>query len=240
MTLLLDQRTGSIELHPLLRTPHTVCHLDFGDAAIIGRTNDQEISVGIERKRIHDLLSSMESGRLVGHQIPGMLEEYDRSYVLVEGLWRPDDDRRLVVYKGKGFSPIQHGSRRYGTKDIHSFLTSIREMFGIWVITTGSSSHTAAWIDDLHYWYNKKKHRTGEVMVANPAPALGVGFRRPTTLARMLVGLDGVGGRKALDLANRFGSMEELMSASPSDIMEVEGIGETIAEGIWRQLRAKR
>jgi ERCC4-type nuclease len=240
MTLLLDRRVGSIELHTLLTTPHSVCELDYGDAVVLGSGAMGDIGIGIERKRIRDLISSMESGRLVAHQIPGMLEEFERAYVVVEGLWKPDRNRNLCLYGKGGFKPLRYGKRRYGSKDIHSFLLSIQEMFGVRVIITGSATHTAAWIDDIHYWYNKSRHRTGEVMMTNPIPANGWNGRRPSTVALVAKELKGVGGRKALDLAKIFPTVQDLVNATVPDIMKVPGIGQTIAEGIWRQLREVR
>jgi len=244
MTLLLDRRVGSIELHPHLLTPHSVCDLDYGDAVVVGHTtlpgesDPRDVMVGIERKRIRDLISSMESGRLVAHQLPGMGEEYDRSYLVIEGLWQTNKKGELEIWQGKGFRPLRYGKRVYGSKEVHSFLISVRELFGVPTLFTPNLLNTASWIDHIHRWYNKKKHRTAETMMVNPVPA-APGFKRPKTLARMLVGMDGIGGRKALDIAHHFGSMMELMAASVTDIMEVEGVGQTIAEGIYRQLRTR-
>jgi excinuclease UvrABC nuclease subunit len=68
---------------------------------------------------------------------------------------------------------------------------------------------------------------------------VGGGWKRPSALARMVKELDGVGGKKALDIAKKFGTMDDLMAASVDDIMEVPGIGPTISEGIWKQLRGQ-
>ena len=89
--ILLDDRTGSGELLPLFRpydAPVELARLDFGDACWLGNGATGPELVGVERKTIHDLVSSMRSKRLSGYQLPGLLRTYDWVYLLVEGVWR--------------------------------------------------------------------------------------------------------------------------------------------------------
>jgi len=242
--LLLDQRIGSVELHPHLQTPHTTCELEYGDAVILGRVGDRDVTIGVERKVLLDLIKSIESGRLAAHQLPGMGEQYDRSYLIVEGKWGIDRQRHLCRWSGgspknRRMEPLRLGSRVYGCRDIHSFLNSVMDIFNVRLITTGGIEHTAAWIDDIHYWYNKPRHSTAEMMVEQPVPLTGR-YERPSPIALAVRGFTGIGGRRAIDISHHFDSMIDLCAASVSDIMSVPGIGKTTAEQLYRQLRGEK
>jgi ERCC4-type nuclease len=87
----IDRRTGSGELLPLF--PKGVAELgclEYGDFAWIGKGPEGlPLAIGVERKQIHDLVNSMASGRLQAHQLPGMINTYKISYLVIEGIWRP-------------------------------------------------------------------------------------------------------------------------------------------------------
>jgi basic amino acid/polyamine antiporter, APA family len=52
-----------------------------------------------------------------------------------------------------------------------------------------------------------------------------------------LASVRGLGPAKLQALLDHFGSVDAVRDAAASELMEVEGIGENLAEGIWRQLR---
>ena len=83
--ILIDSRTGSGELAPYISSPKLVCHLDFADFSFSGNGPEGGVGIGVERKGVMDLLQSMTSGRLVGHQLIGLQKEYDWTYLLVVG-----------------------------------------------------------------------------------------------------------------------------------------------------------
>src|SRR5258708_669111 len=83
----------SHDLRPLLDGLEVRYQLDplkFGDFSFFGKGPDGPIAIGIELKTVNDFVSSMLSGRLAGHQIPGLLENYQRAYVVIEGVCRMD------------------------------------------------------------------------------------------------------------------------------------------------------
>lgn len=63
--------------------------LDFGDIAFTGRGNGgKPVEIGVEFKTLSELIGSLRTERLQGHQLPGMMGEdgaYDIGYLLVEG-----------------------------------------------------------------------------------------------------------------------------------------------------------
>jgi ERCC4-type nuclease len=65
------------------------------------------------------------------------------------------------------------------------------------------------------------------------------GFGSPTT--EQLFGcIVGIGPKTAAALYERFSSVEALLEASPAELREVEGVGETRAEAIFETLRGDR
>ena len=112
----IDERTGSAELQSLFPpgVPTIVGRLEFGDFAFLGNgPEDEPVSIGVERKGIRDLLNSMVTGRLVGHQLIGLVNNYHYVYIVVEGLWRFNPtDGMMEEHSNGGWVPIQLGSRR--------------------------------------------------------------------------------------------------------------------------------
>lgn len=109
-----DDRAGSNELiEPLLALdfPVEVTRLDFGDLAFMGRgVEGAPTFIGIEHKKLPDLVQSLMSDRLAGHQLPGMLGLYDRSYLVIEGEWDVDGAGRVVVphkFRRASMSPMK-------------------------------------------------------------------------------------------------------------------------------------
>lgn len=103
--LYIDSRAGSKELiRPLTEygLPVEETTLEFGDLAFKGRgVGGAPLLIGVEHKRLSDLVQSL-GGRLPGHQLPGMIEHYDRPYLCIEGDWSGDEHGRTTVWRGKG------------------------------------------------------------------------------------------------------------------------------------------
>src|SRR5229473_7700773 len=98
--LLVDDRIGSVELIPYIKRNHIQAEkirLEYGDVCMEGNGPKGKISIGVERKRLHDILACIDDGRY-NQQRVGMREMYDVSFLLVEGIWKPHEDGTL--YEG--------------------------------------------------------------------------------------------------------------------------------------------
>lgn len=116
--IILDYRQGSGELEdPLValglqvyktRTPD---ELPFGDIAFEGRgEGGKPVQVGIEFKKLEELIGSLRTNRLQGHQAPGMQQSFDFRYLMIEGELIYDTRGRLLKRVGKrDFKPIAGG-----------------------------------------------------------------------------------------------------------------------------------
>lgn len=116
--LLVDTRAGSKELiDPLhrLKLPVQEAFLEFGDLAFVGRgPGGEDKFIGIEYKKLPDLVSSIRSGRLQGHQMPGMRDTFDMSYLLIEGELQYDDQGVLLKRVGRSSWARMPGQMRVG------------------------------------------------------------------------------------------------------------------------------
>jgi len=234
--ILVDDRTGSAELAPLLHSPTIVCRLPFSDFSWSGNGPEGPVSIGVERKRIHDFLSSMISGRLSGHQLIGLTREYDWVYLVVEGVWRPDRRNGTLVVPGHGggWRPLSHGSRRFMARDVYRFLNSLVVCCGVITVSTSNDWETARWLDACHGWWEKSwdRHSSHLQFQATEYAQLS----KPSLVARVAAQLDGIGWTKARVVSSAFPSLPDLMHASVDDLMELDGVGPVLAKSIWEQL----
>ena len=109
--ILVDYRQGSQELiAPLKRLglPVDETTLEFGDVAFEGRgIKGAPVSIGVEVKKLPELVASLRSGRLQGHQLPGMCQSYDYRWLLIEGDLQFDQKGALLRRAGRrSWAPI--------------------------------------------------------------------------------------------------------------------------------------
>lgn len=257
--LLIDDRVGSKEilgvLPPAVRPRARLERLEFADVAWVGRGaqtaegKEEAVAVGLERKVIRDLLQSMTTGRLSGHQLVGMRQQYRVIYLLVEGIWRPNpQDGVLEMAHRGGWRPLELGSRRFMAREVNSYLNTLSILGGVHLIQTGTLAHTAMVVSDLYRWWTGKplnKHkghlgfdRSGDLFSGEgDNGCLVARLRKPGVVSRMSKELTGVGWEKAQAMAKRFSSPMELALATEKQLMEVPGVGKTLARRMIKELR---
>jgi DNA ligase (NAD+) len=71
-----------------------------------------------------------------------------------------------------------------------------------------------------------------EKKVTNLLASIDSAKQRPLERVITALGIEGVGSTIAVDLARHFGSMDALMSATSDQLLEVEGIGDILAQSI--------
>lgn len=87
--LFVDTQVGSCDLVEPLRKLHldiVPTRLESGDLMFEGRgVKGAPVLVGIEFKKLGELIDAFRSARLQGFQVPRMRETYQQSYLLIEG-----------------------------------------------------------------------------------------------------------------------------------------------------------
>lgn len=261
---------GSKELEPYFK-PYDVqvqkTDLPYADFVFYGEGIDGPCSIGIERKTIGfyttedgkgrmgtDLISSIRSKRMSGHQLKGLFgdeehggEEAGFDYVifLLEGIWKVGDQGEIVVPSRSGWIPIRHGSRPVLYRELVSHLMTLQFVCGGYVERTGGPAESAAWMVALYKWFQKgfKEHKSHQQIYA-PEPVRRRGRRGVFTtpkvgpvacVAAQMPGVD----RKAFEFEKAFKSVRGMVNAPVNELMKVEGIGKKGAEKIDRWLDGK-
>lgn len=227
----LDRRAGSYELSASMPLEIVrIGHLEFGDASFMGNGPGGPVLVGVERKTVRDLLHSTDSGRLQGHQIPGLLRSYNYVYIVVEGIFRSNRDGILEYNRGGAWYRIVAGKRSYMASSLYNLMNTLSLLSGIVILQTQDSRTTANLITNLYRWWQKpwSKH-TGHVgFQIDPHPVELHG--KPSLLRRMAKELPGIGWEKSKAVAEHFKTVRGMVLADRFNWQLIEGIGPTIAK----------
>lgn len=173
------------------------------------------LQVGITRKTIQDLLSSINNK--FGNQLEEMEDFYDIKIILVEGGWSMISPKRNVV-SSRGVE--------YSTWDmIWNFLRSWFDR-GFSLELTVNEGHTIQRLNVLYAYYQKPFH-TGATMNL-------VGDDRILAFPK------GCRGKTGIALLDKFGSLKTLANATIEDYLTVGKIGEKRANIIFNHFTRER
>jgi ERCC4-type nuclease len=246
-TILIDDRAGSSDLVPALRSlklPIATGRLDFGDVSFVGNgPNSAPQFIGIEYKQVGDALNCMTDGRFAGHQLPGLMSSYTHAWLLIEGNWRPStpDGILQVQHRTKGFwYDAKQGTRRFMYREFDHWLLTMEMKTGVHVRFSADRHQSACWIRDLYSWWTAKdweEHRSHLAM--NEAQSQFMLFKRPTLVRKVAAQLPGIGWEKSAAIAERYQSVLELAMADERQLAELPGIGKKLARGIVKAVQGE-
>lgn len=235
----IDDRIGSADLLPDLRrfgVPSELTRLPFGDAAFVGRgMNDAPVLIGIELKETQDLISSLQSSRFVGHQLHGLLEMYDRAWLVTEGTWRDTPEGILMELTDFGWRSATAGNRQpVMTRDIEKQLLTITIRGGISHWHCQTRRDTVRFLSALYHWWNDKsldEHRSHEA-IYHPPPDRAQ-MIAPSQFRSTVSTFPGIGWGKSRAAEEVFeGSIRAAVNATATEWQLVPGIGKGIAAKI--------
>ena len=236
--ILLDRRIGSSDLYQPLRAfglPVELTTLDVGDVAWIGRgLEDAPVPVGVEIKRIGDLLSSILSGRLSGHQLPQMVKQYVHTYLLIEGRYRVGEEGIIEMRNGSVWMPHQGTARHPFTyRELEAFLTTLEIRAGVHLRRTVDRPETAALVHALYRWWTSKPLEDhGSHLAMHSAMRDSNLIYKPTLKRRVAAELPGVGVERSGAVADHFPSVKAMVEAEVKEWETIPGIGKTLARKI--------
>jgi hypothetical protein len=241
MTVLIDDRAGSKELilHPPLNEKAQLARLESGDVLVVGNGPDGPTLIGVELKSISDLISSMNTGRLQAKQIPAMLEDYDVCWLLHYGLYRPCPvTGRLQMLRGQDWKPYQIGSKYIPYTYVENMLHTLTAL-GVRIKRVASQVEAVAWLASLIGWWTKPwdDHNGMRVFDNSRSISFMPNVSSDVLLrARIAAQLPGVGYKKAMVVANHFGSVREMVNADLTDWKEIPGVGKVIAQAVQQSV----
>jgi len=233
-----DDRVGSAELAKHFRVRAMLGRLEFGDFAFVGKQEEDElIFIGVERKKIKDMVNSIINGRFSGHQLPGMLNAYQVSYLVVEGIWRvnPENDDLEIPRQG-GWKPFTSGVTGAG---FLKYLNSVDIITGVHVRQSGSVLGTVRMVEALHDWWDKSWNEHGSHLAIKKTLFPTVSLCKPSLLRRIASELPGIGIGKSASVAKEFDSVFDMVLADRDRWMKIPGIGKEIAERAIKRIRGE-
>lgn len=237
--VVVDNREGSMDLLPHLRSAGLEAEpgrLEFGDLFFTGSGPRGVVRVGVEVKKLRDLLNSMRSGRLMGHQLPGMSQHYDFVFLLVEGVWREGDQGMLEEPVRGGWREVRLGTSGFLWREVEGFLNTAELVCGVRVRRSQRIQETAAVVKALHHWFGKEWREHGSHRVIYSPPPDQVMLYNPSVVRRVAKELPGVGWDRSGAIESRYKSVVDLCCASWKELAQIPGIGEVTAKRVVRAL----
>jgi ERCC4-type nuclease len=239
--ILLDPRAGSQELlDPLVAAglPVEPTTLKFGDISFVGRgEGGAPLGIGIEYKKLPDLVDSLNTDRLAGHQLGGMVTHYDRGYLIIEGAWDVDDSGRVVV-PSKFKRMMQPLKGAPCASVLESRVWTLEHRGGLHVRWTQNQKETVRAVSTLYRCWTDRDLDEHRSHLAIHAPDLDRALGTPITLRRRIAAvLPHIGYTLSAAVEKHFPSIWRMMNAEPKEWMEIDGIGKKTANDIVNAIR---
>jgi ERCC4-type nuclease len=237
---MVDDRMGSGEVAPILRGLHVpvkVERMDSADFAFEGQGPHGSMLIGVERKKVKELIQSIESGRFEGDQLPKMARTYEHLWLIVEGVWRPNPQSGVLEEGSSGgWHDTMFGRKGFAFCQLDNFLTSMQARVHLMVKYTSTVTDTAHVVKGMWQWYRKpwSQHKSGLVIYNAPPPAAL--FLKPNLVRRWANNLDGIGWEKSAAVAAKFPTAIDMVVAPEREWVTIPGIGRGLAMKAVRQI----
>ncbi len=220
-------------------------HLSAGDFCFAGEGPKGECLIGVERKRIKDMLGSLRSGRLVGEQIPKLLSRYEYVFLILEGTFRTNKFSGLLedLY-GNHYSPITIGKSSFLGLEVESAITSILAATPIRYIRTRNEHETVEWVVSLNHTFSKPWDKQIAKITAIHQPEQYATIGKASTVRRFANAMNGLGWERSGTLDHNYQSVWDVVSTDPncecirpsSDYEKLPGFGKVLSKRIWDQI----
>ncbi len=220
-------------------------HLTAGDFCFAGEGPKGPCLIGIERKRIKDMLSSLRTGRLIGEQLPKLLDHYEYTFLVLEGTFRTNWHSGILEDKyGKDYTPVLIGKSTFLGLELESALTSILAATPIRYIRTRTDRETVEWLISLNHAFSKPWDQQLAKVTAIHQPEQYATVGKSSTIRRVSHALSGLGWERSGTLEQNYRSVWDVMSVDPNcecirppkDYEKLPGFGKVLSKRIWDQL----
>lgn len=215
--------------------------LPYGDYAFEGNGPSGRMFIGIERKKLHDMLSCVDDSRYSAHQKIGMAQYYKRSYLMVEGVWKPHDQTGHLMEgfnAGKSFGYCKQRSQPVMYHKLYRYLLSVGNS-GVQIDYTRDPYHTAFNICECYHYYQKKWDSHTSMLETQKLniPSLS---GKPSLARRWAAEVEGLGVKLSMAAASVFRTGYDLAHADEFDWMEVDGVTSRMARASVREIRGQK
>lgn len=239
--ILVAHETGSRELLPIIQRigeEAQLANLPYGDFAFEGNGPKGPMTIGVERKTLHDMLHCIDDARFAGFQAHGMRAFFGVRILIVEGLYKPHDNDGYLMEGFKGgavYAACRYRSRVNPYSKLSNYLLSV-SLSGIHVIRARDAYNTAYEIC-MAYRYFQKPWSAHTSMQEIQSLALAEVGGKPSLCRRWASQIDGIGVRLSSDIERYFmGKPRMLALASESDWANIKGLSQNTAKRIVREI----
>lgn len=236
--MLVDSRVGSLELvDPLIAMglPAESALID-GDIAFEGRgAKGVPVCIGLEYKKLGELVQSLRSERLQGHQLLKMQKAFDFRWLLVEGEVLTNADGYLARWaRVKGKRVLVPLGGRMTLTELYKRILVLQICGGLTPFFTANREESLRFIEAIYRMWtdtDMDQHKS-HIAIYEPAPLIPISqFRR--TVAT----LPGIGIEMSGRIEKHFKSLKAALNAPVAEWTQIEGIGTKTAEGVQKALR---
>ena len=166
----------------------------------------------VERKTTHDFCMSIIDGRL-----------FSQAYRLARFAENP-----IIILEGESFT--KNVPVNIGISQIKGALISLAQTFRIPVLRTMNQKDSA--------WHLKQLASQRKRIGMNKGPHYGYTPKKLQTKKEYVLRmLPGIGPKKAKQLLDEFGSITNIVNASPEDLKKVSGLGQKTIDEIFHVIR---
>jgi len=191
------------------------------DFLILGK----RFRIGVQRKQFPgDFLASLTDGRLYG-QLPA-LDELDKAVLVLEGRGSWTEDGELI-------SDSKY--HRFTKQQLHGLLFTVMFEFGIPTMIVGDMDEMAEVLMQLESWASKTSHKSLKSRVGVDKNSWGTTTEHHLA-THIMQGFPGVGQELASRIVDRFEGVPLTWTVNMDEMMEVEGLGEKKAGGMYHAL----
>ena len=239
--ILIDNQAGSKDLIPKMPStvPFEAARLHTGDVVFVGNGVRGPVWIGIEYKKLSDVLDCIRTGRFSGEQLIKMHDSFDEIWLVLEGEFRSGREGFIEVLRSNGWEQFRPGGvapRLYS--ELVKWLITLETRSSVRVMRTQTIQETVAWILCLYKWWQEGEltHTSHLSYYEEPPPFIGA--RRPARAAYVAKALaTGLGWERAQSAAAHFGSIQKMVNATEKEWKEVDGIGRVLAKEITRNVK---
>ena len=189
---------------------------ELGVDFIIGAPNGL---VGVQRKRIGDLIASIHDDRLARETL--MRDRLWLSILLIEG-------RPKITYNG---DILTGGRARFTIDQLRGVLLSAR-LEGWWVDYTENTQDTIRYLHSLERWAKKPSHRSLHTRSKPPRNAWGK-RKSQSQASWALQSVDGLSSELADRIVDASTGQPLVLTMGKDDLLTIEGIGPKRVEKLW-------
>ena len=215
--------------------------LTAGDFCFPGNgPNNIPVLVGVERKRLRDMINSMRKGRYSGEQLPKLFDHYEYIYLILEGRWKSDWKTGYLVHKPYARWEYLSYNSSSSSAPIHalelsSFLTDITTLTPVKLIRTEDERDTVnALVTLAHCWAKPWDKRESHVQAIHQPDQYIT--EKASTLRRVAFAIRGIGWERSRTVEEHFGSVEDMATASVERWGKLPGFGKVLSRQVWNQL----